>query len=238
MGFASVQVLLFDLDGCLLGLDIGEFAPVYRKAVARRFSPYIEPERMLEAILYAESMMMAPPATREYQTIEAVYFSALRAFTGLAEDVLRETVRVFYEVDMPALGGMAEALPEAQRLLTSAVDRGYRIALATNPIFPRPGIRERMRWAGIESFPFELITTWEFMHASKPYPEYYQEVARILGVDPGECLMVGNDAQHDMAASVVGMQTYLVTGPYLDDRGFPRYEPSYSGSLAELAALL
>ena len=32
-----------------------------------------------------------------------------------------------------------------------------------------------------------------------------------LGLDPRECLMVGNDVGEDMAASALGMKTFLLT---------------------------
>jgi len=76
------------------------------------------------------------------------------------------------------------------------------------------------------------------MHACKPQPEYYQEILDLLRVDAAECMMVGNDAQEDMAASVAGLRTYLVEGPYLIDRGNPRYEPDYRGTLLELGEML
>ena len=85
---------------------------------------------------------------------------------------------------------------------------GYRVALATNPIFPHMATENRIRWAGLVPEDFEIYTTYEASTFCKPNPAYYLEVARTLGVKPEECLMVGNDATEDMAAREVGMDVF------------------------------
>ena len=53
----------------------------------------------------------------------------------------------------------------------------------------------------------------------KPNPAYYQEVLDKLGVDPKECLMVGNDVIEDVAAEKLGMQIFLVTDCLINKKG-------------------
>ena len=89
--------------------------------------------------------------------------------------------------------------------------RGVRVALATNPIFPRIATEQRIRWAGLAPEDFVLYTTYENSPFCKPNPDYYREVARTLGVQPEECLMVGNDATEDLAAREAGMDVFLLT---------------------------
>ena len=46
----------------------------------------------------------------------------------------------------------------------------------------------------------------------KPSPEYYIEICKKIGIDPQNCLMIGNDERDDMkAASDAGMSCFLVT---------------------------
>ena len=91
-------------------------------------------------------------------------------------------------------------------------EMGLRVALATNPIFPAVATESRIRWAGLEPEDFELYTTYESNGYCKPNPAYYREVAAKLGVDPAQCLMVGNDVEEDMeAAEQTGMRVFLLT---------------------------
>jgi FMN phosphatase YigB (HAD superfamily) len=236
MKLENVRVLLFDLDGTLLGLDINAFSPVYFEALSRRFGGVLAPDHLVNSLMSAASAMIAN--RNRSRSNQEVFWSVLVPLVGLPRDELDAAFQAFYREDFPALSSMARAIPEAQRVLEKAVSRGYRLVLATNPIFPQVAIRERMRWAHIDDYPFELVTAYENMHACKPQPEYYNEILDLLRVDAAECMMVGNDAQEDMAASLVGLRTYLVEGPYLIDRGNPRYEPDYRGTLLELGEML
>ena len=109
--------------------------------------------------------------------------------------------------------------------------------MATQPIFPRSATENRVKWAGLDISDFELVTTYENIGFTKPVPEYYKEVCSRLGVDPSECLMVGNDVDDDMVTENLGMQTFLVTDCLINnnDKDISRYP---QGSLADLIKYL
>ena len=67
-----------------------------------------------------------------------------------------------------------------------------------------------MDWAGVRDLPVHLVTSYENMHATKPDPGYFAETAALLGVDPHDALMVGDDRQLDLAAADIGMRTFYV----------------------------
>ena len=69
----------------------------------------------------------------------------------------------------------------------------------------------RIGWAGLTPGDFELYTTYENSRHSKPNADYYRDILSELGLSAGECLMVGNDADEDMAAGQTGMQVFLLT---------------------------
>ena len=69
----------------------------------------------------------------------------------------------------------------------------------------------RIRWAGLSVDDFELITTYENCHYCKPNPKYYTEILERTGLNPEECLMVGNDVTEDMVAQTIGMKVFLLT---------------------------
>jgi FMN phosphatase YigB (HAD superfamily) len=88
------------------------------------------------------------------------------------------------------------------------------VAIATNPMFPRIAVEERLAWAGVpvEQFDYALVTTYENMHATKSHLAYYREILEKLGRRSGECLMVGDNWKMDIVpASAVGLQAYWVT---------------------------
>jgi HAD superfamily hydrolase (TIGR01549 family) len=115
--------------------------------------------------------------------------------------------------------------------VVAARNLGLRVAVATNPIFPRIAVDHRIAWAGLDGIDFDLVTTYEHMRACKPQADYFVQVADELDVDPAECLMVGDDPRLDMPAADVGMRTFYVGSGN-------RVAADYRGTLTDLAALL
>jgi len=232
----GLRVVMFDLDGTLLGLDIDAFVPVYFSALSRHFDGVLPALSLVEAILASTWAMISDRDLS--RSNEEVFWNDFLPRIGVSRETVDPVFTAFYRDEFPTLSHMATPLPEARRVLERAVSRGYTLVLATNPLFPRVAIRERMRWGGIDDIPFALITAYEDMHACKPQPEYYQEILDLVGARPGECLMVGNDVQEDLAASLLGIRTFLVEGAYLRDKGEPRYQPDLRGKLVDLIRLL
>ena len=48
--------------------------------------------------------------------------------------------------------------PRADQVVKLLKEHGVKVYLATNPIFPRVGTMNRIRWAGIDAEDFEVIT--------------------------------------------------------------------------------
>ncbi|MCP3950694.1 MAG: HAD family hydrolase [Desulfobacterales bacterium] len=88
---------------------------------------------------------------------------------------------------------------------------GLKLAIASNPIFPVLAQQVRMRWAGLQSEGFDLFTSIENMRYVKPRRAYFLQTCELIGVEPKNCLMVGNDPVNDMSAARAGLKTYRTT---------------------------
>lgn len=115
--------------------------------------------------------------------------------------------------------------------------KGYRVVLATNPLFPAIATQTRIGWAGLTPEDFELYTTYENSGFCKPNPEYYKEILGKLQLSPEECVMIGNDVSEDMIAKDLGMKVFLITDCLLNKENkdisvFP------NGSFAEAIAYI
>ncbi len=117
----------------------------------------------------------------------------------------------FYAEEFPKLQAMTRPIPEARPLVEWAFAHDLQVAIATNSLFPRTAIEQRLAWAGVPvtEFDYALVTSYEIMHATKANPAYYCEVLERLGRQPSECLMVGDDWTLDMLpAAAVGIPIY------------------------------
>jgi FMN phosphatase YigB (HAD superfamily) len=115
---------------------------------------------------------------------------------------VRETVK-----EMPLIKDCIRILKE----------KGYTLAIATNPIFPKSAVYRRIEWAGLDPRDFVYISHFEKNCYCKPDISFYREVLDAIGKRPEQCIMVGNDVQEDMCAGELGIETFLITD-YLIDR--------------------
>jgi HAD superfamily hydrolase (TIGR01549 family) len=134
-------------------------------------------------------------------------------FTGLVGKEARDLEPIFdhfYQNEFIDAKSATFTHPNAVKCIKELKSKGYRIVLATNPLFPRIATFTRIRWAGLLPEDFEWITTYENSSFSKPNLDYYREILKNLGKEPAECIMIGNDVKEDMCAAMLGMETYLL----------------------------
>ena len=137
-----------------------------------------------------------------------------RSLTSIFGEGAKEDLPVFedfYREQFPLVQKSCGYTPMAREVLHRCRALGLRVALATNPVFPAMATHQRIRWAGLEPEDFELVTTYENSSSCKPNLLYYREVMDALGVQPEQCLMVGNDVAEDMIARQLGLRVFLLT---------------------------
>ncbi len=231
----NYRALLFDLDGTLLGLDIEKFVPAYIEALSEKFTGYIEKNDFARFLFEATNIMVR---NRDpLKNNETVFYEEFCRLTEQPFDRIKPVVDSFYRDVFPKLSYWGEELPYARAVVEKAKHKHLTLVLATNPIFPAAAILQRLSWSGLSKRDFSLVTTMENMHFCKPNPEYYQEISQQINCSPENCLMVGNDTLEDLSASETGMDTFLVEDCLLD-RGSNSANPTYRGSLKELATFI
>lgn len=201
--------LLFDLDGTLLPMDNDQFTRGYFKQLVPSMAHLVEPETFLAQLMKStEFMVRNDEADRTNEEVFKHHF--LSGVQGKEADFW-PTVEAFYANEFGELSHLTQPTGLARMICEAALAKGYKLVLATNPLFPRVATEHRMRWAHLEDLPFELVTTYENSHFCKPNPNYYREIVQKIGATPESCMMIGNDAFEDGIAGTLGMQTYLVT---------------------------
>lgn len=201
-----MQGVLFDLDGTLLDVRVDAFLKRYFAALKATVGPRYPGTDLLEAVLASTGVMQRP---HEGTNREAFYQDFLTR-TGVDLDEDWAVFEDFYRDVFPTLGEGYGPNAGAVEAIEAARELGLKVAVATQPIFPRAAIDHRLAWAGLQHVEFDAVTTFEVMEACKPSPDYFRQVAEMIGCDPSECLMVGDDREMDMPASAVGMRTFYV----------------------------
>jgi len=204
--------LLFDLDDTLLINPIDVFQKEYFKLLGAHLQPYISAEKMLPSLLRATQAMLdkSMPAVTLENTFDDSFYAAI----NIPKSEIISHIEQFYKDKFPQLKKLTGPQPGAKHLLDYAFQQGWRVVIATNPLFPQTAIYQRLEWAGFPTshYPFSLITTYENTHFSKPHPAYYYEILAQLGWPDSPIVMVGNSLTDDiLPAAKAGFSTYYLS---------------------------
>lgn len=204
-----MKALLLDLDDTLLRTNLEEFLPAYMNRLAAEFDGYGPPDKIIDKLTSATQAMIADldPTRTLKQTFDRIFWPSL----GVTEAELRPTVERFYTEIYPELHSLTEPVSGASDLVAAAQEADVEMAIATNPLFPRSAMLQRLEWAGLEEFKneFQLVSSYEKFHFAKPHPEYYAEILGLMGAVPEQAAMIGDDAQNDvLPASLLGLSVF------------------------------
>ena len=220
-----ITTVLFDLDGTLLPMELDGFLESYFSLLTKKLSAYgYDPHKLMDGMWEGLMAMIGNDGSR---TNEETFFAAFSKEVGRDARIDLPLFEDFYLNEFHSTRSACGFDPKAVEVLAAVKAKGLRVVLATNPIYPAIATESRIRWAGFEPDDFELYTTYEHFSHSKPNPAYYQDILDKLDLRPEECLMVGNDAQEDMAAKELGIHVfllprYLINRHNLDISSYPQ----------------
>jgi len=229
----QLKAILFDLDGTLIDVDLNQFIPGYLKLLAKSVAHLIPPKKMVPALLKAsEFVNLNDGKIPNEEAFSNVFFP----IEGYEREEIQPLFDKFYEENFGELQKFTKKKPEARKVIQTAFNKDYKVVIATTPVLPLTAIEQRLDWAGVGDFPYDLITSIENSCATKPNLLYYQLIFKHLNLSARECIMVG-DEDKDMVCANLGSQTFLVNSSNTN-LGEKTPKPTYKGNLNDLIELL
>ncbi len=201
--------LLIDLDGTLLLNPMETFIPAYLKKLSEHLSNYVEPSATVKQLLRATAQMAQNK--RPDCTLKEIFDSLFYPALNIRQEDVGEAIDEFYREIFPDLKQLTKPRPGGVEFVEEAIARGYRIAIATNPLFPETAIKQRMKWAELpdDGYPFMLVPSYETFHYAKPDPAYLAELMAKIGWPDGAVVMIGDDATADIPPAMgLGLDAY------------------------------
>lgn len=232
------KTLLFDLDNTLLDNSMETFVPAYLQALSQRMTQHADSKRLVQTLLRATQSMVdnEQPNRSLMEVFDEAFYPAL----GLEKARVEATIQAFYAEDFPRLQPLTQPRPEAVSLIEKAFQAGYQIGIATNPLFPRTAIQQRLAWAGlpVERYPFALVPCYETFHFAKPNPAYFAEFLAQMGWPEGAVLVIGDDPLNDIQpARQLGLPVFWIHPDASVEWPGQDMEPA-RGSLADVLTCL
>ena len=231
----SIKAVLFDLDGTLLPMDQDEFVKAYSMGLAKKLAPHgYEPKKLVKSVWTGvKAMVLNDGKTTNEEAFWQVFTEIWG--DGIAKD--KPIFEEFYNVEFDEIKSSCGFTEKAGETVKAIKAKGFRVGLATNPLFPSVATEKRIRWAGLKPDDFEIYTTYENSSFCKPNTEYYKQMLAKMNISPEEAVMVGNDVAEDMVAEKLGMKVFLLTDCIINKNN-QDIEKYPKGSFKELCEFL
>ncbi|MBQ7765605.1 MAG: HAD family hydrolase [Lachnospiraceae bacterium] len=205
-----MKAILFDMDRTLVPMDEEMFIKTYFGGLARKLCPVgVEKDPLIAAIWKATGGMIRNDGNHtNYDIFWNVFAEELKVDAA----PFMEASDAFYRQEFYDVKKVTGENPLAAEAIKAAREAADYVVLASQPIFPMAAQLARASFVGLKKEDFDMITAYETECYAKPNPKYYEAICKRLGVEPKDCLMIGNDEKEDMyAASQAGLNCYLVT---------------------------
>ncbi len=204
----SLKAVLFDLDGTLLPMDMDTFVNAYFGLLVKKLAPLgYNGEKLIASIWSGTKAMVLNNGKKTNEEVFWDYFCSVFGKEAINDQPVFDE---YYRNDFNKVKEVCGYNEKANVTVKILKEKGLRLVLATNPIFPKIATQNRAKWAGLDINDFEFYTTYENSYFCKPNLEYYKYILDKLNLNAEECLMVGNDVSEDLIAEILGMKVFLL----------------------------
>lgn len=219
------KVILFDLDDTLLQMNQDLFLKKYFELIYRySHSLGYNPDEFMPFFNMAAMSIVKNDGSR---TNEQLFWDVMKTKYPNVDEVKSQFEKL-YETEFKSIEEIVNKTDIPNSIIKELKKKGYKIILATNPLFPSICTNERIRWAGLDVNDFEHITTYEDYHYTKPNRKYYEEIFNKLNLDMNGSIMVGNDVLDDFSDLPEGISKILITDYLINTKNLAIDMPSFT----------
>jgi putative hydrolase of the HAD superfamily len=223
----AVEAIIFDWGGTLTPWHTVDHEALWQ-AVCASHLPAAQAAEAAIAMLAAErEMWLAAEREHRSSTMDMVFELAGVASTA---EILATYSRAWEPHTFTD--------PEAASLLAGLRERGIRIGVLSNTMWPRSWHEEIFRRDGVLDLIDGAVYSSE-IGWTKPHPEAFRAAMAAVGVsDPAACVFVGDRPFDDIhGAKSAGLRAILI--PHSDVPPYARAEPdAIIGRLSELTSVI
>ncbi|MDR0832481.1 MAG: HAD family hydrolase [Bacillales bacterium] len=201
-----IKNYIFELDQSLLMIDNQKFLKLYYQGIGKVFEK--ENIKAEEGLKHIYKVLMILLNNNGQQTNETLFWNYMKK---VFPNLQAEPFVNYYENDYNLIKKDVDNNPYPRLIIKELNKKGYKVVIATNPLFPKIALVKRLEWAGIKEKDYAYISTYENSTYCKPKKEYFLEIINKLNLNIQESIFIGNDITDDFSDLPSDLKTLLVT---------------------------
>jgi len=190
--------IFLDYDGTLVKTKEEDFTTMYFSKLANKMNG--DPDHVAKLIMGI--VMDIARSSDGTKTIYEQFLELLESRTYKSRDFWISFFTDFYMGEFAELGRFVTPNRE---LIDFVRNKNAKLVYASNSVFPRIAVEQRMKFIGMDWNEFEYVVHMENSHYVKPDPRFFEEIILKLGTLPENCVMIG-DSEVDKACEKIGVR--------------------------------
>ena len=210
-----LKAIFFDLDGTLLPLKEDLFIQIYVEGILKKFIPHgFDKDKLL---YFSKKNIVDMFNNDGSRTNEQIYFDDYKEIFGEYTEKDQMLIDEFYKVEFEETFKACDYNPYARKIVEYCKEKGLKVILSTNPVFPKIATTKRMAMTGLKEEDFDYITTYDNSRFCKPNPNYFLELLEKFDLNKDEVIVFGNNTHEDgECANKAGLKCFII-GDYVID---------------------
>ena len=204
-----LKAVFFDLDGTLLPMDEKRFLEIYFGTMGQWMT-----ERDRNAESFIGGVIAGTRAMYQNNgemTNEEIFWKSFEPVYGPVSQEDKRIMDEYYDDRFRTTLAACGHNPEAKKIVEFCRDRGLKVVLATNPLFPRIATLTRMGYTDLSEDDFDYVTAYENSSYTKPNPAYFTDLLEKFGLSADEVIHFGNNTFEDGECSLgAGIKCYII----------------------------
>jgi beta-phosphoglucomutase family hydrolase len=197
-----LKAVIFDMDGVIVNTEL-----IHSEAFENILSEYgVTPEKNMHGTVHEAGK--TTPEVWEDLKIKYDFEASTEELTAKKRDVMTTVINKGLE----PLPGLIELLKELSN---------HTILLAVASSAQENRIVTILEMVGIAKY-FKVIISADDVEQRKPAPEPYEKAARLLGVEPADCVVIEDTEIGITSAKAAGMKAIAVPNEYTKRMDFDK----------------
>lgn len=197
----KINTVLFDLDGTLVNTN----------------------ELIIASFLHTLNLYYP----NRYQRADVLPFigpSLSETFSSIDPARVEEMIQCYREYNHKHYDALVEEYETVYETVEALQKDGYKIGIVTTKV--RQTVEMGLKLSRLKPF-FDVVVTIDDVQKVKPDPEPIQKALQLLGANPSETLMVGDNHHDILAGQNAGTQTAGVAWSVKGREYLESYKPTY-----------